>query len=251
MSDVQLIERAIFVLTGRQAAQRFLGILPDLLDLGLTELTLLHPLPSRPGPVEPMTDLANWVRHFEAAVPEVDLALKRGNPVRWISELARYRKSELVVLPPDMDRIWIENLERVRSPLRALGVPVLVLPREAPRHSLLEHVCVCIRDLDALEAVVANLQEFLGAVPVKAIHVPTTEEEAAAEGLEIAVNVVADGDGIGRTLLEEAEREEASLLVLLTGGGEIVEGSIKGAPVVRPVITGANRPVLVFPSSTH
>ncbi len=72
-----MITRAIFVLSSPEAAHQFLRILPDLRALGLSEATLLHLVEAKRGPAEPMPELANWVRHFEAAIPKVELALKR------------------------------------------------------------------------------------------------------------------------------------------------------------------------------
>ena len=87
-----MIKRAIFVLTSPEAGEQFLRVLPDLRGIGLTDAMVLHLLSADPGPAEPMPELANWVRHFEAAIPNVELALKRGNAVKWLYELARVRQ---------------------------------------------------------------------------------------------------------------------------------------------------------------
>lgn len=122
-----LIERAIFVLSGPEAGLRFLQVLPDLRDMGLTEAMILYLMSARGGPVEPMPEVANWVRHFETAIPKVELALKRGDPVKWLYELARVRAADLIIISGAPDGVdW--DLEHVTSPLRTLGIPILYLP---------------------------------------------------------------------------------------------------------------------------
>lgn len=242
-----MIERAIFVLTNREAGEQLLGILPDLLDLGLDHLTLLHLLPARRGPVEPMPELATWVRHFEAAVPEVDLALKRGDPIRWISELSRTRRIQLVVLPGDRDETWIENLERVTSPLRALGVPVLFLPRGIRPSGLLERVCIAVKHPPELDRLAREIRAALGPVPLTALHVPAEEPEPGEPpAVDVGLHTVATDNGVASALLQETSRRKASLLILTAGDPDPAAG---GRPVVRPLVAGTDGPVLIWPDA--
>ena len=121
MDDRRVIKRAIFVLTSPEAGEQFLRVLPELRGIGLAEATVLHLLPADPGPAEPMPDLANWVRHFEAAIPKVELALKRGDAVKWIYDLARVRDIDVVVISGSIsNRLLLSRIFLRTSPRNTL-----------------------------------------------------------------------------------------------------------------------------------
>jgi hypothetical protein len=243
----QLITRAIFVLTSTEAGEQFLKVLPDLRALGLSEATVLHLVSAQPGPAEPMPELATWVRHFEASLPKVELALKRGDPVRWIYELARVRAVDIVVIsgvPNGTD--W--DFERVSSPLRVLGIPILFLPENHVEGRLCDQVLVAIRSPDTLEHAVSGLQGWFGAGRLRAVHVsPATDTEAARECDGVSLEVVNEEGDVAETLLNQAEKWGATLLTVLAEG-EANSAEEGGVPVVKPLIQDSARPILLWPA---
>jgi hypothetical protein len=220
-----LITRAIFVLTSTEAGEQFLKVLPDLRALGLSEATVLHLLSAQPGPAEPMPELATWVRHFEAALPKVELALKRGDPVKWIYELARVRAVDIVVISGVPNgTAW--DFERVSSPLRKLG----------------------IRTPDTLERAVSGLQDWFSAGRLRAVHVsPAREAGAADECNGVSLEIVSEKGDVAGTLLRQAEEWGATLLTILAEveADNTEEG---GVPVVKPLIHDSVRPILIWPA---
>ena len=239
----RVITRAIFVLTSPEAGEQFLRIVPDLRDIGLAEATLLHLVSAQPGPAEPMPDLANWVRHFEAAIPKVELALKRGDPVKWIYELARVREVDLVVVSGIANGTeW--DFERVSSPLRTLGVPILYLPDEDIEGSLKEQVLVAVKAPDTFDQAVPRLKEWLGSNQLRAIRVgPIDVDNVPDSGLEI----VSEMGDVAATLLQHAERCGATLVAILADEEASADHST-GTPVVKPLIETTDRPVLIWPA---
>ncbi len=242
-----MITRAIFVLTSTEAGEQFLKVLPDLRALGLSEATVLHLVSAQPGPAEPMPELATWVRHFEASLPKVELALKRGDPVRWIYELARVRAVDIVVIsgvPNGTD--W--DFERVSSPLRVLGIPILFLPENHVEGRLCDQVLVAIRSPDTLEHAVSGLQGWFGAGRLRAVHVsPATDTEAARECDGVSLEVVNEEGDVAETLLNQAEKWGATLLTVLAEG-EANSAEEGGVPVVKPLIQDSARPILLWPA---
>ena len=239
----RVITRAIFVMTSPEAGEQFLRIVPDLRDIGLAEATVLHLVSAQPGPAEPMPDLANWVRHFEAAIPRVELALKRGDPVKWIYELARVRHVDLVVvsgIPNGTE--W--DFERVSSPLRTLGIPILYLPDEDIEGSLKERVLVAVKAPETFDQAVPRLKKWLGSNQLSAIRVgPSDIDDIPDNGLEI----VAEVDDVATTLLQHAERCGATLVTILADE-EADADAATGTPVVKPLIETTDRPVLIWPA---
>jgi hypothetical protein len=239
-----VITRAIFVLTSPEAGEQFLRVLPDLQGIGLNEATILHLVSAQPGPAEPMPELANWVRHFEAAIPKVELALKRGDPVKWVYELARVRGIDIVVIsgiPNGTD--W--DLSRVTSPLRTLGIPILFLPDGHFEASLAECVLVAIKGPEAADYVVAGLKDWLGASDMRAINVVGSKEERSVSecgGIPLETAPLA-GD-VATTLLQSAEACGASMIAILAGEDAEDEA---GVPVVKPLVDTTGVPVLVWP----
>lgn len=239
----RVITRAIFVMTSPEAGEQFLRIVPDLRDIGLAEATILHLVSAQPGPAEPMPDLANWVRHFEAAIPKVELALKRGDPVKWIYELARVRHVDLVVvsgIPNGTE--W--DFERVSSPLRTLGIPILYLPDEDIEGSLKDQVLVAVKAPETYDQAVPQLKEWLGSNRLRAIRVgPSDADSVMDNGLEIVPQV----DDVATTLLQHAERCGATLVTILADEESSADHST-GTPVVKPLIETTDRPVLIWPA---
>jgi hypothetical protein len=242
-----LITRAIFVLTSTEAGEQFLKVLPDLRALGLSEATVLHLLSAQPGPAEPMPELATWVRHFEAALPKVELALKRGDPVKWIYELARVRAVDIVVISGVPNgTAW--DFERVSSPLRKLGIPILFLPDEHLKGQLCDQVLVAIRTPDTLERAVSGLQDWFSAGRLRAVHVsPAREAGAADECNGVSLEIVSEKGDVAGTLLRQAEEWGATLLTILAEveADNTEEG---GVPVVKPLIHDSVRPILIWPA---
>lgn len=242
-----MITRAIFVLTSTEAGEQFLKVLPDLRALGLSEATVLHLVSAQPGPAEPMPELATWVRHFEAALPKVELALKRGDPVKWIYELARVRAVDIVVIsgvPNGTD--W--DFERVSSPLRVLGIPILFLPEQDLKGQLCDQVLLAIRAPEALELAVSGLRDWFSTGRLRAVHVsPACEADAPYECDGVSLEIVDEKGDIAAALLRQAEQWGATLLTILAEG-EADGADEPGVPVVKPLIQDSVRPILIWPA---
>jgi hypothetical protein len=244
-----VVKRAIFVLTSPEAGEQFLRVLPDLREIGLSEATVLHIMPAHPGPAEPMPDLANWVRHFEAAIPKVELALKRGDPVRWIYELARVRRVEIVVISgvPNGTE-W--DFERVSSPLRRLGIPILFLPDEEIEGSLKERILVAVKAPETLERAVPRLRDWLGSDLLRAIRVTRSKRDGdrkECSGVQLET-IQARGD-VATTLLQQAQECRATLVTILAEEEAPAGEAQSVIPVVKPLIETTDRPVLIWPAA--
>jgi hypothetical protein len=244
----QVITRAIFVLTSPEAGQQFLRVLPDLRGIGLSDAIVLHLLPAKPGPAEPMPELANWVRHFEAAIPNVELALKRGDPVKWVYELARVRDVDIVVISgtPNGDE-W--DLESVSSPLRTLGIPILYLPDHQFDGSLGDTVLVAIKAPEAWARVAPRLEQWFGANQLRAVRVvePGVNVDAV-ECSGVTLETVPEEGDVATTLLIQAQACDATLVTVLAD--EDGKDSDDGMPVVQPLVESTERPLLIWSTST-
>lgn len=242
------MKRAIFVLTSPEAGEQFLSVLPELREIGLTEATILHLLSAQPGPAEPMPELANWVRHFEAAIPKVELALKRGDAVKWLYELARVRDVDLVVIsgiPNGTD--W--DFERVSSPLRSLGVPILYLPDHEIDRPLKEQVLVAVKAPETFVGAAPELQQWLGADRLRAVRVVRSDEDGGRKSSdEVNLETVAPRGDVASTVLEKADEYGAGLVTILADEDAFGNDSPTGVPVVKPLIELTDRPVLVWPA---
>jgi hypothetical protein len=249
---LSVITRAIFVLTSPEAGEQFLRVLPDLREIGLSEAMILHLVSAQPGPAEPMPELANWVRHFEVAIPRVELALKRGDPIKWIHELARVRHVDIVVISgiPNGTE-W--DFERVSSPLRSLGIPILFLPDEEIEAPLQERVLVGVKAPEMSARAVAGLKDWLRADHLRAIRVARSEGDGGGGGGEcsgVRIETVSESGDVATTLLQQAESCGATLLTILTEKeGDAVETG-HGMPVVKPLIETTDRPVLIWPAGS-
>lgn len=244
-----MITRGIFVLTSPEAGEQFLHVIPDLRAIGLAEAMLLHPVAAKRGPAEPMADLASWVRHFEAAVPKVELALKRGDAVKWIYELAKVREAEIVVLSGIPNGVtW--DFERVSSPLRRLGIPVLFLPRSYSYAPLGERVLLATKSTEGLERFAAEISSWFRGDEINAVRIGGPDEEnddRTVAGVKLTT-LATKGDVAG-TLMDHASRCRATLLTILARAEEDTRKGQAGSPVVRPIIEGVSCPVLVWPHS--
>ncbi len=242
-----MIKRALFVLTSAEAGEQFLRVLPDLRGIGLSDATVLHLLSAEPGPAEPMPDLANWVRHFEAAIANVELALKRGDPVKWIYDLARVRHIDLVVISAHTgDEVW--DLERVSSPLRSLKIPILFLPDQPIEGTIGERVLVAIKAPDTFDRVVSQLSDWFSPSRIQAVRVANRAEAAGPECSGVKLVTVADEGDVASTLLKHLQRSHASLLTLLADEEtNETASSPNGIPVVAPILREIERPVLIWP----
>jgi hypothetical protein len=250
VDDRQVIKRAIFVLTSPEAGEQFLRVLPELRGIGLTEATVLHLLPADPGPAEPMPELANWVRHFEAAIPKVELALKRGDAVKWLFELARVRDVDIVVISSAThEEDW--DLERVSSPLRSLGIPILFLPESPVEGSLGSRVLVAVKGAATFERTVPQLVEWFGSGQLRAIRIvgeAQTNSYPECDGVKL--ETVQSDDDIATTLLQQAHDCRATLVTILADDPSEKAADSTGVPVVKPLVEESDRPVLIWPGST-
>lgn len=239
-----MIPHAMLVLSVPEDARRCLKVLPDLQDLGLREATLLHILPGGPGPAEPMPELANWVRTFEASLERVDLALKRGNAVRWISELARVRRTHLVVLStPPSGRSW--DVDDVSSPLRELGIPILYLPERDEVPSLVGDVVIAVKNPDTLITVGPELGELLGPDRLQAVRVVREPEgEGEKEIAGIRLEPVSSAGEVAETLLGLMSARDAGLLTLMKA--ETPVGSEGESATTKRVLEATEWPVLLW-----
>ncbi|UCF18211.1 MAG: hypothetical protein JSU87_09615 [Gemmatimonadota bacterium] len=240
-----MITRAIFVLSSPEAAEQFLKVVPDLRAGGLSEATILHIVSAKRGPAEPMPDLANWVRHFEAAVPRVELALKRGDAVKWIYELARVRDADVVVLSGIRNGAeW--DFESVSSPLRRLGIPILFLPDQEYAGALGDHVLLAVKSLDSFQEAVPGLQGWLGQSGIRAIRICRPRElVSAAECAGVSLEVLRKEGDVAGIILQQAKEWGATLLTILAKADPDSEA---GDPVVKPLLEGALWPVLIWPA---
>lgn len=244
----RVIQRAIFVLSDPNDGQRYLQALPDIQDMGLEEAVILHLLPGKPGPAEPMPELANWVRHFEAALPRVELALKRGDTVRWISELARIRDVQVVAISAaPKGNEW--DIERVSSPLRSLGIPILYIPPDQTSISLSGDVLLAVKAPSTLEDIAPDVLDLFGGERLSAVYVGEDDDyPGITEVAGISFETVRQEVSVADTLLAEAERRRATLIAILTGEKRAARDTPKDPPVVKPLVEGADRPVLIWPA---
>jgi hypothetical protein len=241
------MKRALFVLTSPEAGEQFLRVLPDLRGIGLSDATILHLLSAEPGPAEPMPDLANWVRHFEAAIANVELALKRGDPVKWIYDLARVRHSDLVVISAHTgEEDW--DLERVSSPLRSLGVPILFIPDHPVKGTIGERVLIAVKGLDSFDRIVNQLSDWFEPSRLHGVRVADCADTDGPECNGVQLVTIADKGDVATTLLEYLRHSKASLLTI-TAGAETTDPVLPptGIPVVSPILQDSERPVLIWP----
>lgn len=114
-------------------AQRLAGWLPDLLGGGLRRVTLLHAIEGDTAGVAAELDelrptLDRLALTLSSQAVETEIALKRGDVVKWMQALAELRHIDLVVVgPPRTTDMALSTVGRL---LDASSVAVLVLGRE-------------------------------------------------------------------------------------------------------------------------
>jgi hypothetical protein len=241
-----VIKRAIFVLTSPQAGEQFLRVLPDLRGMGLQDATILHLLSAQPGPAEPMADLASWVRHFEASIPKVELALKRGDAVKWIYNLAQVRDADIVVISGTEGENW--DLERVTSPLRILGIPILYLPETPLEGSIGDLVLVAIKKPETFERAVTELAQWFGSAQLRAVRVAARGAGPRRTCSGVVLETIGTEGDVATTLMREVQACRATLLTILADEDSNEDSPHNGTPVVKPLVEATQLPILIWPA---
>lgn len=247
------VERALFLLTGSEAGERFHRVLGDLADAGLRRATLLYVLEAAPAADPFLEEVGTWARRFEAAgLDEVSVALKRGDAAAWVRELSAMTPGQWVIAATP--RVTPEGFLRPASPWRNLRVPVLLLPPgEAGRRApLFERVVVGLKDPGRLHAEVADLRRRLpGVRHWRGLHVGTSATGRAPQrGYPIPVaSLEGDRYDIADNLLAAA-RDGAGLLVLFARP-EGLEPDLPVGYVVEAVARGTEVPLLLWPGQAE
>jgi hypothetical protein len=108
--------------------------LPDLVRTGLRRVTLFHGLDDERGKVgEELEGLRPELDRLAVALSsqsvETDIALKRGDAIRWMLALADSRHADLLMVEAPSDAAAAGRLMEL---LRESHCPVLVFPANAP-----------------------------------------------------------------------------------------------------------------------
>lgn len=242
------VERALFLLTGRDAGERFHRVLADLLDAGLRSATLLHVLEPGDGDAF-LEDVGAWANRFEAAgLEKVSVALKRGDSSAWVRELTAICPGQWVVAATP--RATPEGFLRPASAWRNLSVPVLLLPPAGSQRPLplFERALVAVKDPRAARRDVDALVRALPQVRHWRALCVKTDASAPAPDYPIPLTLL-EGDryDIADNLLAAAAGS-ASLLVLLARP-EGMEADLPVGYVSEAVVRGTEIPVLLWPGS--
>ncbi len=139
-----VIESLLIAVDAAPFADRVAGWLPDLVSAGVRRATLFHAIEGVGEEIAKELDalrprLDRLAVQLAASEVEADIALKRGDRVRWLTSLAELRTSQIMVLGAHCS--LAPNSEAIGSTLRLLleesHVPLLVLTapavRSAPR----------------------------------------------------------------------------------------------------------------------
>ena len=248
-SEAVTLDRALFLLTGGEAGERFHRVLGDLVDAGLRRATLLYVLEGAPADDPFLEEVGMWARRFEAAgLDDVAVALKRGDAGAWVRELSAMTPGQWVIAATP--RVTPEGFLRPASSWRNLRVPVLLVPpgetgRRAP---LFERAVVGLKDPERLHAEVADLRRGLpGVRDWRGLHVRTdTTPPAPDSGYPIPVATLqGDRYDIADNLLAAAH-DGAGLLVLFARP-EGIEPDLPVGYVVEAVARGTEVPLLLWP----
>lgn len=244
------LERALFLLTGGDAGERFHRFLGDLVDAGLRAATLLHILDAGPQKGDSfLEEVSTWARRFEAAgVRKVSVALKRGDAVAWVREISAITPGVWVVAAPS--RGTPEGTYRPASAWRHLTAPVLLVPerRSPPGPPLFERVVVGVRDPESDREDVRLLGERLPFVEGwRAIHVHTEAGSPARYDDYPVPLTVLEGDryDIADNLVAAA-CEGAGLLVLFAQPAG-ADPTLPAGYVIEAIVRGIEVPVLLWP----
>lgn len=247
-------ERALFLLTDGESAERLFHVLGDLMEGGLREGTLLYVLPAGPGRDDPfLEEMATWARRFETAgIRPISVALKRGDPGAWVRELSVMRPYQWVVAATP--GLVPEGYLRAASPWRNLPVPVLLVPPLPPseRRRLFASVLVGVKDPGQDRAHVEGLVESLVCVRKwQALHVGNRPRRSRPSVKYPIPLTIATGDryDIADNLLT-ASRHGASLLVLFAQPRG-ADRTLPAGYVIEAVVRATEIPVLLWPGTVE
>ncbi len=141
------------------------------------------------------------------------------------------------------------DFERVSSPLRTLGIPILYLPDEQLSEPLAKRILLGIKVPDTFEPAVEALLGWFSSGQLAAVCVSrdtAAGKHDACHGVKLEV-VPPKGD-VAMTLLDEVDRQRATLLAILAEEeADDAKRRRRGTPVVKPLLEMAKRPVLIWP----
>jgi hypothetical protein len=153
-------------------AQLLAGWLPDLVGAGLNRVTLLHAIEGERAGVAAELDrlrpvLDRLAVTLSAQAVETELALKRGDVVKWMQALAELRRTDLLVVgPPRETDVAASTVGRL---LDASPVAVLVLGTErVPGGMRLFERPLVLADREADTALGAAARALLPTAPLTA-----------------------------------------------------------------------------------
>jgi hypothetical protein len=135
-----VIESLLIALDAAPFADRVAGWLPDLVSAGVRRATLFHAIEGVGAECAKELDalrprLDRLAVQLAASEVEAEIALKRGDRVRWLTSLAELRTSQIMVLGAHCS--LTPNARPIGTTLRLLltesQVPLLVLATPAPR----------------------------------------------------------------------------------------------------------------------
>lgn len=130
-----MIESLLIAVDAAPFADRVAGWLPDLVSAGVRRATLFHAIESVGAECAKELDdlrprLDRLAVQLSASDVEADIALKRGDRVRWLTSLAELRTSQVLVVGVRCS--MASSQHRIGSTLRLLleesHAPLLVLP---------------------------------------------------------------------------------------------------------------------------
>lgn len=248
------LDRAIFLLTGADAGERFHPYLGDLVDAGLRTGTLLHILDAgaRKGDAF-LEEVSTWARRFEAAgLRKVAVALKRGDAVTWVRELSAITPGAWVVAAPS--RGTPQGTYRPSSTWRHLTAPVLLVPerRPPPAPPLFQRAVLGVRDPESDREDVRALVEQLPFVESwRAIHVHTDAGSPARyDDYPVPITTLqGDRYDIADNLVT-ASGEGASLLALLAQPAG-ADPTLPAGYVIEAIVRRVEVPVLLWPGKAE
>jgi hypothetical protein len=183
------------------------GMLPA---LGVDQVYLFWAMPSGPeGLVELdvlRSDAELWLSELRALGVGSELVIKRGSPGPWIAALAGICGADLVVCgPPSVRGGTSETIDHL---LRALQVPLLVLPEDGCDGDLFARPLVDTERSPEAEALIAG---WLGC--------PASRHDLAVPS--------APGPDAARTALALAQEAAASVLVLSGSSDVLVPHAVR------------------------
>jgi nucleotide-binding universal stress UspA family protein len=150
-SEEDVIESILIAVDAAPFADRVGPWLPDIVGAGVRRATLFHAIEGTGDACARELDelrprLDRLAVQLSARDVEADIALKRGDRVKWLVSLAELRTTQLLVVGARCSRL--ASAATIGSTLRLLleqsHVPLLVLsaPRPAAQPPLFEHPCL-------------------------------------------------------------------------------------------------------------